>query len=225
MFRGALFDADHAPVDPESFRSQIFDQYPYLYLKQASGLQGKGVSRVTAETFLNAIAPEIEAVLQYPIEVHPTLAEFASGDGTTLRVTTVYDKGPPRVVAAHLRFPRPGDTHVGASKNVSSVVDLETGELSSMGKRDGWVPTDRHPVTGKVFAGFVVPGFADACAVSLDHHARVPHYRYIGWDIAITPTGGIMFFEANVGHADVKISEAYYGPIFDGLGWDQLHKR
>ncbi len=225
VLAGVLYDRDFLPVDPVSFAKSTFADHPFIYVKQTLGLQGLGVKRVAAEDFPAVLARSTTAVLQYPIDMHADLVAWSPNAAATLRVTTVLENGPARAVAAYFRLGSLADTHLISKSGFKIATDMETGALFETGVNSSWGPVTGHPETGIAFSGLKVPQFREALAMVEDHHTRVPHLRYIGWDVGISKNDGPMLFEANCGHTGTMISEAAQGPIFKGLGWDKLHLR
>lgn len=223
VFYGRLYGTDNAPLEADALAARAFSDHPYVYLKHASSLRGQGVLRVTREEFARTVREAKAAVIQYPVTPHPDLVALSPDAAATLRVTTVFENGPPRPVAAYLRLGRAGDSHIMAASALRVAVDLDAGELSATGALPDWTPVEAHPDTRLAFAGLSVPGFARALDICCEHHARVPHFRFIGWDATVTESGEIVLFEANAGFANVRFSEACHGPIFAGLGWDRFH--
>ena len=223
VLKGTLYDRDFNHVDPATYAKQIFADHPYIYLKQATAFQGRGVARVNPGQFEAAIARSNTAVLQYPLEMHDDLVELSPSAAATLRISTISHQGETRAVGAYLRLGSVGDTHIISKSAFKITADLKSGKLFEFGTNKDWVPLSAHPDTGIPFFGTEIPHFQDAVAAVEDHHARVPHISFIGWDVAITKSDGPMFFESNAGHTGHVTHEANQGPIFAGTGWDQLH--
>ena len=53
----------------------------------------------------------------------------------------------------------------------------------------GWSPIRRHPETGVSIDGFRIPFWQEAVELARDAHLRFDSFGYLGWDVAITPTG------------------------------------
>ena len=224
ILRGRLTDETFAPVDPEAFEKAVFADHEEVYVKIDASLRGRGVQRVKRDGFAKAIAGLSEAVIQSPIAIHDDLQRLSPNATPTLRMTTVIDKGTPRLVASYLRLALPGATHIEAFSHMKiSVADLETGRLQTRGALPDWTVIENHPATQEGFGTLTVPGFAAAARSVVAWHARVPQVNYLGWDVAIRPDATAQLFEVNAGHAGIKFSEASVGPCFAGLGWDRLH--
>jgi len=53
-------------------------------------------------------------------------------------------------------------------------------------------PFGEHPVTGVAITGFQVPLYNEVLELVDRLARRVPAFPYIGWDIAITPSGPVV---------------------------------
>jgi hypothetical protein len=49
-----------------------------------------------------------------------------------------------------------------------------------------------HPLSGVSIVGFAVPYYSDAVALLDEVSPVIPQVPYLGWDVAITPTGPIL---------------------------------
>ena len=223
VFYGKLYTPDGRPLDSEQFKATIFSDHPYVYLKATGSSKGRGVQRITRDMFDRCIAASNGAVLQRPLEIHSDLTDVFPHAAATLRVTTINVAGVVKPVAAYLRFGRSDDEFVKSQSHVRVAIDLETGAFTEHACLADWTPTDHHPDTLVPFHGRTVPLFAEALESVCREHAKLPSTLYLGWDVAITASEGIRFFEVNFEHGDIKFSEACHGPIFEGLAWDQLH--
>jgi hypothetical protein len=86
---------------------------------------------------------------------------------------------------------------------LAAPVDLATGRLgnaTTMALAARGRTVDRHPDTGAVIPGTILPDWAAAVAMVVRAHARAPHadaLPWVGWDVALTPTGPVVV-EGNV---------------------------
>ncbi len=71
-------------------------------------------------------------------------------------------------------------------------VDIRTGLVTSEGVDKFGQFYERHPDTDIVIKGAQIPKWDELCAL-VDELARVvPTVKYVGWDLALTPTGWVM---------------------------------
>jgi hypothetical protein len=102
-------------------------------------------------------------------------------------------------------------------------VDPQSGEWADTGYLKDWTPMKDHPDAPVRFAGRVVPQMADAIALCRRLHAQVPFLPSIGWDLCLNRQGQYELMEWNVPHG-ISFAEPVNGPIFAGLGFEQLWK-
>ncbi|NNL19186.1 MAG: hypothetical protein HKP37_10645, partial [Boseongicola sp.] len=193
ILHGRLYDVDAKPVDITSFQRAAFAKHPHVYVKAAKSLQGLGVQRASANNLAQIVAKTKNAVIQYPVEVHPDLAALSYEAATTIRITTVLDKDGPRPVASFLRTGRPSETHIKADTEINFIVAIETGDVAAKAMLGKWQPISRHPDTGAPFQSVRIPAFDEMKAQAVELHARIPQYLYLGWDATVTPSSDIMF--------------------------------
>ncbi len=147
-------------------------------------------------------------LIQERIQNHPDIVALTgSGALQTVRFITLIDKkGQPRLLHAHFKpITKPDiiiDTHIeGLLGNVEVPVDIEQGILGPgnqiIDTGQGILKIIEHPLTGKPFRGFKLPGWKQACRLATSAAVKFLPLRTIGWDIALTPDGPCII-EANV---------------------------
>jgi hypothetical protein len=224
---GLFITPDGTAISPDSVARRLFSECDSIVFKVDEGIQGRGIHFFNRNTFdLERIKSLGNGVFQRKIAQHEVLARFAPRSVATLRITTaVSDSGVASVRACYLRLGRDTDTHVQSASNVRVAVDRASGELAEHGFLPNWSVVRAHPDSNIRFAGVKIPAFADCLKTALDHHAKVPFVRCVGWDIAVDQEGDVKLMEWNGGHNDIKFSEATQGPCFADLGWDRLGRK
>ncbi len=95
--------------------------------------------------------------------------------------------------------------HMGAFGNLVAGVDLATGAVD--GVVDGFWPganlLDRHPQTGRPFAGFRLPGWQRLLRVCQDAGAVFPLMKVHHWDFALTDRGPVLLELNDMGGAQI----------------------
>ncbi|MEL7025636.1 MAG: sugar-transfer associated ATP-grasp domain-containing protein [Pseudomonadota bacterium] len=223
VFNGQLFDLNGDHLSPKNFARQIFDQHPFLYLKEEESVRGLGVKRTQAEAFAADIAQAQAAVLQTHVASHPDLLRFSPQGTPTVRVHTIQHDGNVYATSGILRMGRQGEGHVQSATQISVAIDIHTGRLHHTGMVPDYAPTKHHPDTGLVFDGETVYGFDAIVDLCKDLQRRAPFARFTGWDATVTPDGKVMLYEANNGHNVLVLPEASFGPILGEFGWHELH--
>jgi hypothetical protein len=125
---------------------------------------------------------------------------FTAGGLATVRVITgrITSRESPVVIGAYLRMPRKGAIVDNlCAGGIGAMVDVGTGELS---KGTDYFDYEReysiHPDTEYRFAGVILPGFSEICALAIRAHALTVGWVSIGWDIGLTDSGP-QLIEAN----------------------------
>jgi len=144
-------------------------------------------------------------VIQQRLWNHPSLVAFSGTVGLqTVRMITLVDNGVACLLHAHWKPIVGGyliDTYIeGLLGNVESPVDLAAGTLHpgnrAMGDGEGIRSFARHPDTGRLFAGFRLPWWQEACEAVKRAAMEFLPVRTLGWDVALTADGPVIV-EAN----------------------------
>jgi hypothetical protein len=160
-------------------------------------------------------------VVQPALANHPELRELALGALCTVRLVTCRNEQERHELAGTaFRMPSnpeaPVDNiHAGG---IAASVDLKTGRLgqaSDLGLGPDFVWHDRHPVTGGVIAGRILPFWDEAVALALRAHDAFSEWTVIGWDVAILADGPCLI-EGNKGPDPDLLQRSLRGPIGNG---------
>jgi hypothetical protein len=160
-------------------------------------------------------------VVQPALANHPELRELALGALCTVRLVTCRnEQGRHELAGTAFRMPSnpeaPVDNiHAGG---IAASVDLKTGRLgqaSDLGLGPDFVWHDRHPVTGGVIAGRILPFWDEAVALALRAHDAFSEWTVIGWDVAILADGPCLI-EGNKGPDPDLLQRSLRGPIGNG---------
>lgn len=127
------------------------------------------------------------------IAQHPDLDRLWPGSINTIRLVTILKDGKAHVVASFLRVGN-GEKPVDNFNNGGVVVPLirETGEVPCAAVDKAGRRYETHPGTGTPFVGFQVPLWEEVMALVQEAANVVPGVRYVGWDVAVTPTGPVL---------------------------------
>lgn len=158
---------------------------------------------------------DTDILIQRELFQHADLAAFNPTSVNTLRLYSVLDKtGKTKVYSSVLRV-GVGDTRVDnySSGGISCGID-QNGTLRKYGYYKSGERTDKHPVSGIVFNGYVIPSYDKAVDLVKKAHPMVPHFRSVSWDIAITNTGDVILIEANMSRGGVDLLQLSNGPLF-----------
>jgi hypothetical protein len=188
-----------------------------LFVKPVCGRGGKGAERwdhagndryrnVAGQIFS---APELmeylvrlsrrEAFLVQPrAQNHAALRDLSNGALSTVRIITALDETQrPEVIGAVLKMAvgtnvTTDNVHAGA---IAAAIDLEEGRLQQatyggFDPRLGWI--DRHPESGALITGRVLPMWDELRELVVKAHAAFNDWVTVGWDVAILEDGPVL---------------------------------
>jgi hypothetical protein len=203
------------------------EQCKDVYVKKDYSMQGKGINKLDLASLNEETFKSIgNCVIQLPVKSHRFFEEIMPDSLSTLRITTVTNlEGKIEYRASFLRVGRKDDEWVKANNEVDISIMNNDGELDSLGYDGEWKGLPSHPDTNYVFAKKRIPLFKEAVETCIQLHASVPHFRIVGWDIAISDDEKIRLLEWNGALTDVVFHQATTGPCFSGLNWEQLRTR
>lgn len=219
---GLLYGKDFSLITREALSELAMQAGAHVFVKADRSAQGKGVVKIASADLRGLDFRQIgDCVIQSAVDQHDFFENIIAGPIATLRITTVKNAvGGIETRAAFVRLGRRGADRIGDTSLCISVVG-DDGRLDEVGYYH-WHRHRTHPDTGVSFGGERIPEFTQAVRTCVELHARVPHVAVVGWDLTISKDGSIKIFEWNVGHCDIKFSEATVGPCFRGLGWESL---
>ena len=174
----------------------FIQKHPLIMVKPESGLCGKGIEKIetraeSAVTLYNTLKTNGQTLIEEVLEQDEAVNALYAGAINTVRlVTIVDDNGAPHVVYAAMRLGSGGA--VVDNFNHGGMVlpaDRETGKLIGVAVDKLGRSYEAHPDTGIPFDGYQLPHWEAALALVREAAQRVPSVRFVGWDIALTPTG------------------------------------
>lgn len=152
-------------------------------------LNGKNLKELYSELISKKLFLAEEAIVQ-----HDEMNRLCSRSVNTIRIVTLLsDKGNANFVYALIR--------VGSGKN--DVDNVTSGGMYTLLSKEGVITHPmfcdktvsyytEHPNNGFEFIGFKVPYFDEALELCKKAAKVEPRMRYVGWDVAITPTGPVL---------------------------------
>lgn len=133
-----------------------------------------------------------EYIIQRRILQHEALNALNPSCVNTVRIVTVMGKKSrrPHVFGHFLRLGVNTIVDNRATGGIAVQID-DDGVLRGNGFGHHFV-CDRHPATGVIFDGWVLPFWQEVKALVLAGHMALPDIPSIGWDVALTPDGPIL---------------------------------
>ena len=125
---------------------------------------------------------------------HPDMAKLHPASVNCVRVATfVKDDGDPTVIYAAMKAGSGGAPCDNTGRGgVTCRLDIDTGTTISNGHSEEMEEFTHHPTTGIALKGFQIPMAAEVKALALKSAKRFPEFRYVGWDVCITPNGPVL---------------------------------
>ena len=182
-----------------------------LFVKSAAGECGDGVYKADykdGEYYLNRgkVTPEkIDSIccsgkwiVQKTIVQHRLLDEINPYSINTLRIVSVKNsKNEINILATILRMGTKSDLVVDNCALGGTYSEIGTdGKMRKFGyyepNKGYGTKTDRHPVSGVVFEGFLIPYYHEAIELVKMAHGLFDNMQSIGWDIAISESGPVI---------------------------------
>lgn len=181
------------------------------------------IAHITAlsSTELTALSVTESYLLQPALINHPEIQDLSAGALCTVRLLTCRnEQGGYELTNAAYRMSSNrkaavDNIHAGG---IAAPVDLKTGRLgqaSDLGLGPDFVWHDRHPVSGGVITGRVLPFWEDAVALALRAHAVFSEWVVVGWDVAILADGACLI-EGNKGPDPDILQRTLRGPVGNG---------
>lgn len=169
-----------------------------IIVKPIDGLGGANVTKLKSKNIKNIDLFYNEMVknnylVEELVKQHKSLAEFSPSSVNTIRIMTSNINNNPQVVFAALRVGN-GKNHVDNfhQGGMASLVNVETGILTSEAVDKDLHHYKYHPLSKKAFKGYKIPYFDEAKELVLKASKVVPEIKVVGWDVAITPDGPVI---------------------------------
>lgn len=200
-----------------------------IIYKPSTLARGLGVEKLDMEAFKDTKAFfEYLEQKQYPdgalleewIEQHPEIARIYDRAVNPVRIITILRNGHCNVLVAGLTIGNGGEIANASCGDMVAPINLDSGRIEYPAvDYDGHI-YDKHPLTGQNLVGLQIPFWQELVELVNEASKIVPEVGYVGWDVAITPTGPILI-EGNTapGYRSRQLS-AY----FTGVGTRKIYK-
>lgn len=234
-FRGLVRrESVYAPDVDEAVFAAFLARHESFMQKPASGTMGKGIEKrrrddVPDITAYYVFCRENKLLLEELIEQHTALEAVCPGCINSVRINAARNRrGEVVLIGACLKCGGAGactdNFHTGG---VAYPLDLATGRVSSTGRNNlDLKDYEYHPGSNVFMPGLQIPYWNEIRACVDNAMALVPSIGYVGWDIAVTPTGPELI-EGNYSWPGGNIIQfdniGKYKPVKDCLGEDYEH--
>lgn len=227
LISGNIYTNEFKPVAFKEARDIIFKDSEVVFFKENDSASGKGVERIERKNFRESdFQMRTDGCFQSMILQNDFFKAINASSTATLRITTVRDKaGMIGVRAAYLRVGRDNERFVRSDSGVRIPVDINTGVLGEVGFMNDWSYSTKHPDSGFLYSGKQIPCFGDAKQLCTALHEGFPHFELIGWDVCVDEDNKVKIMEWNANGAGILFHEAFTGPCFTGLGWENYWRQ
>ncbi len=231
--KGIIYDFEHGKRCAEDIL-ELLTKKKKLIIKPFALGKGNGVhlfsfdnndifvddSRIDKIDFLKLLNSQKEYIICEYIRQHRYADELYDKTANTIRLITMRDtkSHEMKIFFAVQRMGTSSTIPVdnGSKGGLVSMIDLETGVLSSAKCLRSTETYEEHPDSGKKIAGTVIPGWEDVKKEILDATKRLPFMDFIAWDLLITEDG-VCVIEAN-SSSGVNIIQLFGGQRNGELG-------
>jgi hypothetical protein len=180
------------------------EKHPTMITKQEKGRSGAAINRYFAAdvadwgAFHRDLVANGELLVEENIVQHDDLAAVCPGTVNSTRVAAFFDGHTTHILAIAQKFGRGQAADQMDFGGFYTMLDPDTGKALGDGYDSHGHSYELHPDSGYRIADFQLPMF-DQVIAYVDKVARVvPQVQYVGWDIAVTPTGPVVI-EGNWG--------------------------
>ena len=172
-----------------------------IFAKPNDGESGKGIERLEKKNFKTIkemykyIKDPIHrfGVIEEEIKQHKDMAKLHPSSINALRIVTIVVDGVPHCVYVSCKMGNKGKFLDNLENDgLFCPVDKETGKIFAIAHTSKLITYEEHPITKVKFVGYKIPYVQEAIDLALKAALEVKEMRYIGWDVAITPTGPVI---------------------------------
>jgi len=184
---------DIREVGIEGFKKFIANK-SVIFAKIEDGYGGHGVSKILIDDNFEPLKVYSELINNHQFLVEEAiiqceeLNEINPNVVNSYRVVTLYKDGEAFVVGNALRVNQDDSNVIGCTNDLYFSLNMD-GLIDSNVVDDYGNIYDKHPLTGKIFKDVKIPFIKEAFEMCKKAALKLPRVRYIGWDVAITPTG------------------------------------
>ena len=159
----------------------------------------------------------IDYLVQRAVIQHPELNRLNASSINTIRLVTLVFQGEAIILSSILRVGAPGSRvdNIGAGGYQCTIRPDGFLEKTAYTHRFGKEEIVEQTTEGVRFENFRIPVYDKVCAAALDYALRMPHMKYIAWDLAVDENEDVILIEFNA--VLPGQNQATCGPTFGDL--------
>ncbi|WP_240744550.1 sugar-transfer associated ATP-grasp domain-containing protein [Microbacterium sp. PF5] len=206
-----LLDDDNA----DALRS-FADRHQTLITKQRLGRSGHAIHRYHGadvsdwDAFHHRLMENGELLVEENIVQHDALSAVCPGTVNSTRITAFFDGHRTHILSIAQKFGRGQAADQMDWGGFYTMLDADTGRALGDGYDSHGNVHRFHPDTGYRIADFQLPLYDEVIALIDRAARRVPQVQYVGWDVAVTPTGPVII-EGNWGTGVYEVKPSVLG--------------
>lgn len=156
-------------------------------------------------------------IIQDVLKQYAPIARLNPSSVNVIRYNTLFLDGSVKPLSATLRCGAEGainDNSITADGRGMFVIGIEpNGTLMDKAYYSCGETIDKAP-NGESFAGLVIPNFKEITELVVKMHSEMPHFGFIGFDIAINEQGKPIVMEYNIRVPGIMYYQYTNGPLF-----------
>jgi hypothetical protein len=212
---GCTFTEDFRGMSFIEIKKELANKlYEKIYVKPVSGSGGFGIyvfyrdnhceyftskGEKFNEGFIYKLGKTNDYIVQGGLTQTNELSSIYSRSVNTFRIVTENTNGTVKILGSVLRIGKDGNELDNACQGGMMIkIDSETGKSGSFATTEAGRVYSVHPDTGCSLKDFFIGEWSGIRDFALKSAARLPHFKYLGWDIALTSNGPAAI-EANLG--------------------------
>lgn len=207
----------------EEFMSFVSDISKFIY-KPLEGGQGKGIQVFEKNEWSLQTYEELRGthgILEEWIQQHPVMQKLYPEAVNIIRIQTIYTQNKCHFLCATLTIGYKNKIANASADSIFTLVDIESGQVSTDGCDYNDNIYEKHPETGIIFKDFQIPMWQEVLKMVEKAAARVPQIGYVGWDIAITKRGPVIIEGNNDGgYVGYQLAE-----LCNGQGKKEIYQK
>lgn len=163
-----------------------------------------------------------DGILEDWVDQHPSVSELYPQAVNPIRLITILDNGECNMITSTISVGYGGDIANYHRGSLIAPIDLRIGKITSPAQVKSGELYAEHPITGTRIVGFEVPYWREILEM-IERAARVvPEIAYVGWDVAVTPSGPVIL-EGN--HNPGYHTQQMPAHLVNGVGRRVLYER
>lgn len=183
-------------LSADGFAEFLSGKKQFIY-KPVGNAQGQGIrvyenTGSITELYHEIVSDKQVAICEEWIDQHPALSNVYSDAINCLRIITVCQNGKVSFLTGGVTWGNGKKIANASASGIVSPVNFNTGVLEKPAADFHGHVYECHPITGVRVKGFHLPYWKETLEMLNKAAQEVPEVGYVGWDVAITPTGPII---------------------------------